>query len=149
MENKVLYQIKSLEKVVMRKLLHNHDGFTKEELKCMPTATQHQIMRYIIEHRDEEIYQKDLENVLNLRRATVSGVLQTMEKHHLIERVTDSLDTRTKKIILNEAAKKIFSENEKRMKKLETVIKKDISEDELEVFYKVVTKMKDNIKNID
>ena len=101
-DNKVLYEIKSLEKMLVRELINNSDIKDKENL--LPTPTQCQIIEYILNNKNKDIYQKDLEKVLNLRRATVSGVLHTMEKNGLIKRVTDESDTRTKKIILNKKA---------------------------------------------
>ena len=38
------------------------------------------IIEYILDTDNKEVNQNELENVLKLRRATVSGVLQTMEK---------------------------------------------------------------------
>ncbi len=54
------------------------------------------------------VYQSELEDVLNLRRATVSGILMTMEKNGIIKRVASKKDARTKEIILNEKVEKIF-----------------------------------------
>lgn len=148
-EKMILYQIKSLEKNIMRIFINDNKSLIKNFHNMKhPTTTQHQIMRYIMEHRNEEIYQKDLEEVLNLRRATVSGVLQTMEKNNLIHRVIDDKDTRTKKIILNENSKKLFSKNEKKIKQLESVITNNISDEDLNKFLEVLQKMKDNIKEI-
>lgn len=145
-ENKVLFQIKSLDKMIARNLFKDND-FTECEINiCKPTATQMQIIDYILEHIDEDIYQKDLEDVLNLRRATVSGVLQTMEKNNLITRTTCTEDTRVKKIVLNEKAKEIFSRNLLKIKELEKIIAKDITEEELCIFFKVINKMKENIE---
>lgn len=145
--DKVLFQIKTLEKMIVRTLFKDK-CIPEEHAKSMPTPTQMQIIEYILEHRDEDIYQKDLEEILKLRRATVSGVLQTMEKNNLIVRVINSEDSRTKKIILNENAKKIFSENEKKIDNLEKIIISGISKDDLEVFSKVIEKMKKNISKI-
>ena len=141
--NSVLFQIKSLEKMIARHFIK------PGELEHLPrpTPTQMQIMDYFLEKDKKEIFQKDLENVLGLRRATVSGVLQTMEKNELIERVTDSDDTRTKKIILNKKAREIFEKNKSKMKELEEVVIKEISSEELEIFCKVIDKMKNNIEN--
>lgn len=105
-----------------------------------------QIINYILEHMKENIYQRDLENILNLRRATVSGVLQTMEKNKLIKRITDDNDTRAKKIILCENAKEIFLKSEKKFVELEETIVEGISNEELEVFLDVIKKMKENMK---
>ena len=100
-------------------------------------------------HENEEIYQKNLENVLKLTRATVSGVLQTMEKNSLIERVVDSNDTRGKKIILNKEAEEIFKKNKIKLDKVEEILKKDIDKDSLETFFKVIIKMKENAESYD
>ena len=143
-DNKVLYEIKSLEKMLVRELINNSDIKDKENL--LPTPTQCQIIEYILNNKNKDIYQKDLEKVLNLRRATVSGVLHTMEKNGLIKRVTDESDTRTKKIILNEKIPERFNEYSKKIKKIENNIIKDISDKDLEIFLKVISQMKESIK---
>lgn len=142
-ENNVLYQIKSLEKMIFRNCMKCRD---KSMVNMpIPNSTQAQIIAYIIRHNEEEIYQKDLENILNLRRATVSGVLQTMEKNGLIQRIVDDEDSRAKKIILNKEVIKQIEENKKKMQSIERNITKGISEKDLEIFSKVINKMKENI----
>lgn len=141
-EYKLLYQIKTLEKLIGRKFI----CCDKFKNFVPPTPTQMQIVEYILEHPKEKIYQKDLEEILNLRRATVSGVLQTMEKNKMIERVVDENDFRIKRIVLNPIAKKIFKTHEKKMTEIEKNIIKGISEEELAQFLKVIHKMQDNLK---
>lgn len=140
----VLYQLKSLEKMIFRLIIKDKD---KKNFELIPTPTQMEILEYVLEHNNENIYQKDLENVLNLRRATVSGVLQTMEKNNLIERITDSIDTRTKRIILTEKSKEVFAERKKKIEDIEKIITENISKEDLEVFFKVTETMKKNIKS--
>ena len=108
-----------------------------------------QIIGYILDNYDKDIYQKDLESVLNLRRATVSGVLQTMERNGLVLRVVNDGDARSKKIILNDRAKKIFASNEKKIAELEKIAVRGIPDDELAIFSKVLSSMKNNLKSID
>lgn len=142
--NSVLFQIKTLEKLIARKFL-----ICNEIKDYHPIApTQFQIIDYMMKNNIDEVYQKDLENILKLRRATVSGVLQTMERNGLISRQVDSEDTRTKKIILQISAKEMFNKKKKKIKKIEQVITKDISKEDLEVFSKVLNKMKNNIENV-
>lgn len=147
-ENSIFFQIKAFDKMIFRMLNNDFEcGInTFFDRKSLPTPTQMQIMHYILDHDGEDVYQRDLEKVLNLRRATVSGVLQTMEKNNLIERVVDSEDTRTKKIILNDKAKSFFLENKDKLKKLEKIALQDISKDDLKVFENVLEKMKENLK---
>lgn len=140
-KNRVLYQIKTLENMILRNLISDN-----EELSLILTPTQMLIVEYILKHENEDIYQKDLEEVLNLRRATVSGVLQTMEKNGLLERISHLEDARIKKIILNEDTKSIFLKSKHKMEKLERTIVKNISSEELIVFSKVINMMKQNLK---
>lgn len=141
MEDKILYNIKSLEKLIARYLLLN-----EAEKKNVPTPTQIQIIEYLVRNQDKEVFQKDLEEILNLRRATVSGVLQTMEKNKLIDRVVSKYDSRVKKIILNDNTKKLFLEKHNKLLEVEKMITKDITNEELVTFNNVINKMKNNLK---
>ena len=147
MEDKNIFDsIKELEKGIVRKIMSetSHD-----EIYSKPSIAQMQIIKYILKHEEETIYQRDLEEVFNLRRATISGILKTMEKNNVIIRVCDPNDARGKIVILSDDAKKFFKEKETLFKKLEVILKKDISKEELETFYKVILKMRDNINRKD
>ena len=147
MEDKNIFNsIKELEKGIVRKIMSetSHD-----EMFSKPSIAQMQIIKYILKHDGKTIYQRNLEEVFNLRRATISGILKTMEKNNVIIRVCDPNDARGKIVILSDVAKKFFKEKETLFKKLETVLKKDISKEELEIFYKVILKMRDNINRKD
>lgn len=139
----VLFEIKDLEQSIFRFI---YSYFKMDDSYKKPMPTQMQIIVYILKHSDKEIYQKDLENVLNLRRATVSGVLSTMEKYNLITRVVDENDTRTKKIIINPEMKDGFKEYLKDIMKIESILTRNISKEEMDIFIKVVRQMKKNVE---
>jgi len=143
----VLYQIKEFDKVMLRSFLQ--DSKEIMPLKTIPTPTQMQILKYLIEHLTEDIYQRDLEKALHLRRATISGVLKTMEKNHLIKRIITTEDARSKKIMINENAKIVFEKIYKNLLKLEKIMMDGIEEKELEMFLVTLEKMTKNLeKNI-
>ena len=141
MENIVLFKIKELDKKIERTMLKENSDINIPPL----TSTQIQILKYMIEHQNENVYQKDLEDVLNLRRATVSGVLQTMEKNNLIKREIYENDVRVKKIILNEKTKSIFLKNKQKIDEIEKNITKNISKKDLNDFIKVIDKLITNL----
>lgn len=147
MEDKNIFNsIKELEKGIVRKIMSET---SHNEMYSKPSIAQMQIIKYILKHDGKTIYQRDLEEIFNLRRATISGILKTMEKNNVIIRVCDPNDARGKIVILSDDAKKFFKEKETLFKKIETVLKKDISKEELEIFYKVILKMRDNINRKD
>ena len=141
MENIVLFKIKELDKKIVRTILKENSDINISPL----TSTQIQILKYMIEHQNEDVYQKDLENVLNLRRATVSGVLQTMEKNNLIKREIYENDVRVKKIILNEKTKSIFLKNKQKIDEIEKNITKNISKKDLDKFTQIIDKLITNL----
>ncbi len=142
-DNSVLFEIKALEQEIFRFIFYNIKIPDKRKI---PTPTQMQIVGYILKHNNHDIYQRDLENVLQLRRATVSGVLGTMEKNKLIKRIIDKNDMRTKQIILNPEMEIFLKKHLKEMDKFEDVLIKDISKEEIKVFIKVIKQMKQNIE---
>ena len=105
-----------------------------------------QIFDYIEESGKKEIYQKDLEEAVDLRRATVSGILQTMEKNQLITRVIDDTDTRTKKIILTKESEKRIAKNKEKVATLQKITTEGISDEDLETFSIVLRKMTQNVQ---
>ena len=139
----VLYDIKSLETLFVRTFI-SEMMVKNEEFKNFPTPTQMRIIEYIVD-AEGDVYQKNLENVLNLRRATVSGVLQTMEKNNLIKRVSSDKDARVKKVILNPETQRLFLKHKNKMEEIEKLVIKDISEENLKIFSSVLKMMKHNI----
>lgn len=147
-EKNILFQIKSLEQLIIRDLFMKVMS-NEVCIKKIPSPTQMRIIDYILECGDNPVYQKDLETIFNLRRATISEVLKTMEKNNMILRIVSKDDTRTKEIKLSKEAKELFDFHKKKLLELEDIITKDINVNDLEVFSKVISKMKENIKNMD
>ena len=80
-EKSILYEIKSLEKLIARTFMLASKLDIKETKK-FPTPSQIQIIQYIVTSK-KTVYQSELEDVLNLRRATVSGILKFLTALHL------------------------------------------------------------------
>ena len=139
----VLYQIKDLDKLILRNFICEHKD---NKTDFLITPTQIQIIEYMMEHEKEEVYQKDLEKALDLRRATLSGVLQTMEKNELLERDFNSEDARVKKIILKTKARNIFLKHKNKIEELEQIVIKGISNEELKLFSHIIENMKNNLE---
>lgn len=141
-KQRVTYLIKDLNHEIIRYICLS--GIDKQN---MPTPAQMQILHFIISKQNEKIYQKDIGNALNLRRATLSEILKTMEKNNLIFRIKDQTDTRKKEIIISETAKNNFQIVKDKLNEAEKVITSGIKKEDLELFFKIINKMKENLKN--
>ncbi len=114
--------------------------------KKIGNFTQLIIIKYLVEHDRETVYQKDFENILNIRKSTISGILDTLEKNKIIERTHDADLGRGKVVRLSKEAKRYQKRVLKDMLKVEDTITENISSKDLETFYKVLSQMKENIK---
>lgn len=141
MDNSVLKNIK-----IFHQLVINSIGVKDMPKYPSVTTTQIQIMEYIISRPKKCALQKEFEKVLGLSRATVSSVLITMEKNGLIVRITDNTDNRTKKIVLSSNAQRVFNGSKEKIKKIEDICFKDITEKDLNTFINVLSKMTENLK---
>lgn len=147
-KNSVLYKMKSIDKIIVRTFFNNLECEKKlKKREYFPSRSQMEIIHYMLKHINEEVYQKDLEEALNLRRATISGVLATMEKNGFIERTVYENDTRIKKITLSQRAKEEYFKGIESLDKVEKKALEGISKDELETFNKVLDKIIENLKN--
>ena len=144
----LIFLNKSLEKniKIFHQLVINSIGVKDMPKYPSVTTTQIQIMEYIISRPKKCALQKEFEKVLGLSRATVSSVLITMEKNGLIVRITDNTDTRTKKIVLSSNAQRVFNSSKEKIKKIENICLKDITEKDLNTFINVLSKMTENLK---
>lgn len=130
----------------LQRLIHQKVEVLKVESKDDLTLVQAHTLRYLDEHKEEDIFQRDIEKVLNVRRSTCTEILNVLERDGYIERHSVNSDKRLKKLILTAKTKELHLTISKNVERLEALLKKDINEEELEIFFKVIDKMKQNVK---
>ena len=113
------------------------------------TGTHGWAIGFFYHNRDRDVFQKDFEQEFNIRRSTASNILALIEKNGLITRESVPYDARLKKITLTQKALDVQSVVEKAFESLEDTIKKDITEEELEVFFRVIDKINNNLERTD
>ncbi len=141
-EEKVLNKIKRIQ-IVSNKCIFNDDELKN---KRSISNTQQLIIEYMLENKDRDIYQKDLEKDLNFSRATVSSVLKTMERNKAIKRSISKIDTRTKKIVLKDYALEAYDKGKKIRKEVSLAATKNISSKDLETTMKVLDQIDSNLE---
>lgn len=137
------YEIGKEVQMLSRKIKRNLD---ETFVGCGVTGVQVFILDFINrESKNRKVYAKDIENEFDLRKATITGILNNLEQHELIKRITVDADTRLKELIVTEKALDIINEIEKKLKKFDKQLINNISEDELLFFMKIVDKLSQNL----
>lgn len=111
------------------------------------TGMQRWIIGFLYRNKDKDIFQRDLEEEFSIRRSTATGILQLMEKNELIIRQPVSHDARLKKLVLTPMAIEIQKMIIEEITENEIKLRKGISEDDLEVFFKVLKQIKNNLED--
>ena len=110
------------------------------------TGKQVSILLYIYdESKKRDVYAKDIEVAFDMRRASVTGILQLMEKNGIIQREGNAQDARLKKLMLTTKAKEAREKLKKEIIQVEKVLTKGISDQELVIFFTIMRKLSHNL----
>lgn len=100
---------------------------------------------YDCELEGKAVYQKNLEYDFNIRRSTVTQIMQLMEKNGLVERKSVLEDARLKRLVLTDKGKEVHLLVVRDIENMEKNVVKGISQQELDAFFNTLNKMKSNI----
>lgn len=107
--------------------------------------TQFQIVKYLIDHENEEVCQKDLEIETKLKKASITGAIDSLEDRNIVKRIQSKSDKRKNYIVVTEKVENFKKDFEKRIEDIDKKMIKDISKQDLETFLKVIEKINNNL----
>ena len=99
------------------------------------------VLDYIKKHEGENVCQKDLETVFQIRRSTVSRTVELMEQKQLITRESVSGDARLKKLCLTEKAEALLEAISKGIAEVEKRVRDAFTAEEFEMLMGLLSKM--------
>ena len=107
--------------------------------------TQFQIVKYLLDHEGEEVCQKDLEIETKLKKASITGAIDSLEDKNIVKRIQSNVDKRKNYIVVTQKVEDFKKNFEKRIEDVDNNIVRGISEQDLDVFLKVIDKMNENM----
>lgn len=127
---------------LIRRYVENHSH--KKEIDRI-TGTNGWIIFYLAEHRDRDVFQRDLEKEMHVTRSTASKILQRMEEKDLIRRESVPQDARLKKLTLTPRSLAILDLVTEDQDEMEKQLTKGFSEKELALLSDFLRRMRDNM----
>lgn len=108
------------------------NSISRQLQKTGLTSAQMFILHYLSHHTDGEIYQKDIEEALELSHATVAGIISRLENKDFVRLVPSKKDKRCKQIAATEKAKELDAETGRVIREAEQRLLTGFSEEETE-----------------
>ena len=91
-------QVRRVNNLIFRKI----NQFHRENNVDNVTPMHDWIMSYLYWHKNEAVYQRDIEREFSITRSTVTNILQLMERKGYIQRLSVPQDARLKQLVLTE-----------------------------------------------
>lgn len=136
------YTVKLLNKR-LDQVLSNIPAIRENE---MLTGIQTWALYFLFRNISHDVFQKDLEAELRIRRSTATELLKAMERGGLIERIPVDYDARLKKIVLTEYAHEIRMQVGAQIERTERQLMRGFTQEEIDQFFGYVDRMQANLE---
>ena len=120
----------------------------KEELNQNITMMQMGIMGHLLKHQNTPVFQKDIEEHIEIGKSTLSEVINVMEKNGLLKRVPSKSDGRYRELVLTEQGREIGRLFAGGVMRFNEQLCEGISDEELKICLDILERMTENVKNI-
>lgn len=140
MDEKLLYKLKKIDHLIVQMIFKNCNNTQNRQ----PSRTQAKILDMLI-NSNGEISQKEIEEKLNVSRATISETLTKMEKYEMIKRESGT-DSRTKIIKLTEKSIEIHKYMTETFDNISNKIENILSEEETKKLKELLIKLSDGLE---
>ena len=104
------------------------------------------IIGYLYENRGKEVFQRDIQAQFSIRRSTVTGILQLMEKNGLITRSSVERDARLKKLELTPRAVQLHERIGRSVRQVEDRLNQSLTPQEKQEFLRLCGKIRASLK---
>lgn len=102
------------------------------------------VMLMIIRHECETIVQQDLVDIMGKDKSVILRMVDVLETEGLLKRIVDSNDRRRNNLELTEKGLIMLDEVSQIEVQLSTELLQGVSDDDLDAFYRVVDKIRQN-----
>lgn len=113
------------------------------------TGMQGWIIGYLYDNRGKDIFQRDIQTHFSVRRSTVTGILQLMEKNGLITRQSVGYDARLKRLELTPKAIEHHERFHRGIRESEERLSAVLTPEERETFIRLCEKLRAHIERLE
>jgi DNA-binding MarR family transcriptional regulator len=113
------------------------------------TRSQIWILSNLSRHGGEGFSQVELARLLDIGKVTLGGLIDRLEEAGFVDRISDKVDRRAKRVRMSAEGKKLFDAMWAVAERVNTEVMSDIPLSKQEIFLEVLTQMKTNLIDMD
>lgn len=136
--------LRSINNLLMRATVQQSKGINVDNCTIMYGW----ILGYLCEHKNESVYQRDIEREFYITRSAVTSVVKNMEKYGYIERLEVEHDARLKQIVITPLGESTHDKILENVKQLDRKMIENVTDEEYAVFLNVCHKVRNNLKDL-
>ena len=104
------------------------------------------IIEYLYRHREEQVFQRDIEREFSITRSTVTNILQLMERKGYIQRQSVPQDARLKQLVLTEEGVRFHENTILSFHQTDDYVANLLTEEENAELLRLLNKLRDALK---
>lgn len=135
-------QLRRVDNMIFRKV----NQFARANEVEQTTPMHGWIMGYLYRHRDEPVFQRDIEREFSITRSTVTNILQLMERKGYIERQSVPQDARLKRLILTEEGVRLHEKTVLSLRQTDEFVSGILTEEENAELLRLLEKLREGLQ---
>ena len=135
-------QIRRVDNLIFRKI----NQFARANGVEQATPMHGWIIEYLYRHRDEPVFQRDIEREFSITRSTVTNILQLMERKGYIQRLSVPQDARLKQLVLTEEGIRLHEKTLLSFHQTEDYVTGLLTEEENAELLRLLNKLREALK---
>ena len=135
-------QIRRVDNLIFRKI----NQFARANGVEQATPMHGWIIEYLYRHREEQVFQRDIEREFSITRSTVTNILQLMERKGYIERQSVPQDARLKQLVLTEEGIRFHENTILSFHQTDDYVANLLTEEENAELLRLLNKLRDALK---
>lgn len=134
-------EIRNLQNTISRHI----DNYVNSIVDVQISGTNMFLLNYLYDHKNQNVFQKDLESVFAFTKSTCSKVLSLMQEKELIVRESVN-DARFNKIVLTKNGEMVVENMRAKIAEHDKALTQGLTEEQLQVMLHCFEIIKQNVK---
>lgn len=130
-------QLRRVDNLIFRRL----NQFSRANGVEQTTPMHGWIIEYLYRHRDEPVFQRDIEREFSITRSTVTNILQLMERKGYITRRSVEQDARLKQLVLTEKGRQFHEDTMRAFHQTDEYVASLLTEEENTELLRLLNKL--------